>query len=81
MTTQIDKSGEYVEIRVNSFTYLFTQDQYAELAAAIFTNPPADVVWQARITSDMLSDLTDVTSMIEELDDYVAGTCMEHGVR
>jgi hypothetical protein len=72
--------GHVVKLRVGLSTYLFTPEDYAAIAAAIFNTPPADNVWQARITEDMVSELTDTESMIEELDDYVAGTAMEYGV-
>jgi len=80
--------SDYVKIEINNIVtihvgitkYLFTPDDYAAIAAAIFDTPPADVVWQARITRDMISRVTNTESMIEELDDYVAGTAMEYGV-
>ena len=83
-----DYPSDYVKIEITNIVtihvgivkYLFTPDDYAAIAAAIFDTPPADVVWQARISEDMVSELTDTESMIEELDDYVAGTAMEYGV-
>ena len=80
MNVKIEQNANAVEIRLGQSTYLLTADAYAALAAATFDNPPKDVVWQARITKDMVSELTDTESMIEELDDYVAGTAMEYGV-
>jgi len=80
MKAEIDQNANAVEIRLGQSTYLFTADAYAALAAAIFDNPPKEVVWQARITEEMISSDTNTESMIEELDDYVAGTAMEYGV-
>jgi len=80
MRVEIELGEQTAVISMGSNTYYFLIDDYAALAAAIFDNPPKDVVWQARITKDMVSELTDTESMIEELDDYVAGTAMEYGV-
>lgn len=75
-------SRRTVEIRMGSNTYLFTREDYAALADAIFTNPPADVIWQARITEDMVGDISkeNLARMVDELDDFVAGTAMEWDV-
>lgn len=75
------ETGEVVTITFSGrYKYVFTPPQYAAIAEAIFSNPPPNVVWQARITEEMISSDTNTESMIEELDDYVAGTAMEFGV-
>ncbi len=82
MGVQIDQGLSTTVITMGSNTYYFMKDDYAALADAIFTNPPADVIWQARITEDMVGDLgkENLACMVDELDDLVAGTAMEHGV-
>ena len=74
--------GHTVKLRVGLSTYLFTADDYAAIADAIFCNPPADVVWQSRITTEMVSNVSpeDVDYLIQDLDESVERYGSEYAV-
>jgi len=82
MNVEIEQKDNVVEIRVGSNTYLFTPEDYAALAAGIFDNPPVDVVWQSRITTEMVSSVLpeDVDYLIQDLDESIENYGLEYGV-
>ena len=55
------------------YRYVFTPRQYAAIAEAIFMNPPENVIWQAQMTSDMVSGMTgdQIDEMVRTLDESV----------
>ena len=65
--------GHTVKLRVGLSTYLFTPDDYAAIADAIFCNPPPNVVWQSQMTSEMVSGMSpyQIDEMTRSLDESV----------
>ena len=80
MNVEIERGeSRYVSIKVGSNTYLFERSDYNELFHAILQNPADDVVWASCVTADMVRDPEDSGNLIDELNDFVAGTVMEYG--
>jgi hypothetical protein len=67
----------YVEIKVDNSTYLMSQEQYAELFHTVLQHPPKGVLWTSCVTDEHL-DPEQATQAIEELNDFVADTCMAY---
>ena len=82
MNIEIDQNANAVEIRLGQSTYLLTQDAYEALAAGIHANPPANVVWRSRLTTDMVSHLSkeDRDYLIQDLDEAVERYSYEYKV-
>lgn len=74
--------GHTVKLRVGLSTYLFTPDDYAAIADAIFSNPPEDVVWQGRVTSELVSGMTgdQIDEMVRSLDESVELTLDDYAL-
>lgn len=79
MKITIDATTPTVEIKVGYSTYLFDRATYDELFHAILQTPASDVVWASCVTADMVRDPEDSGELIDELDDFVAGTVMHYG--
>jgi hypothetical protein len=77
VTINHEKTSLYVEIQVDTSTYLLSQEQYAELFHTALQHPPADVLWLSCVTKDMI-DPAHAEQAIDEMNDFVAGTCMEY---
>lgn len=73
----IKQQGTSVEVTVDTSTYLFNPEQYAELWHTMRTHTPSDVLWSSVVTKEMI-DPEYVGQAIDELDDYVAQTCMQY---
>jgi len=78
VTISHEKTGLYVEMRVDNSTYLLSQEQYAELFHTALQHPPKDVAWLSCVTRDMV-DESRVSELVDDLNDYVADTCMMYG--
>ena len=78
VTISHEKTSLYVEIQVDTSTYLLSQEQYAELFHTALQHPPKDVVWLSCVTRDMV-DESRVSELVDDLNDYVADTCMMYG--
>lgn len=75
VTINHEQTSLYVEIQVDTSTYLFSQEQYAELFHTALQHPPKDVVWLSCVTNDMVDEFY-ASDLADELNDYVADTCM-----
>ncbi len=75
----ITKSENYVEVQVDTSTYLLTTEQYDELWHAMRQedNYASDVLWTSVVTSEYL-DPENADEAIDELNDFVADTCMQY---
>ncbi len=75
----ITKSENYVEVQVDTITYLLTKEQYDELWHAMRQedNYASDVLWTSVVTSEYL-DPESSERAIDELNDLVADTCMQY---
>jgi hypothetical protein len=62
-----------VTIRQGLVKRLMSLSDYAELADAIFCNPPENVIWQSQMTSEMVSGMTgdQIDEMTRSLDESV----------
>ena len=62
-----------VTIRQGLVKRLMSLSDYAELADAIFSNPPESVIWQSQMTSEMVSGMTgdQIDEMTRSLDESV----------
>ena len=62
-----------VTIRQGLVKRLMSLSDYAELADAIFSNPPESVIWQSQMTSEMVSGMTgdQIDEMTRTLDESV----------
>ena len=62
-----------VTIRQGLVKRLMSLSDYAELADAIFCNPPPNVVWQSQMTSEMVSGMSpyQIDEMTRSLDESV----------
>ena len=67
----------YVEIKVDNSTYLMSQEQYAELWHTALQHPPAEVLWASYVTKEFI-DPAHAEQAVDELNDFVANTCMEY---
>jgi hypothetical protein len=76
-TVTITKTELYVEIQVDTSTYLFNHEQYDELFHTALQHPPADVLWTSCVTKEFI-DPAHAERAVDELNDFVAGTCMEY---
>jgi hypothetical protein len=76
-TATITKTKLYVEIQIDSGTYLFDHEQYAELWHTALQHPPAEVLWASYVTKEFI-DPAHVEQAVDELNDFVANTCMEY---
>ena len=79
VTIEHEKTSLYVEIQVDTSTYLLSQEQYAELFHTALQHPPKDVVWVSCVTDEYI-DPNHTEKAIDELNDFVAGTCMEYAL-
>jgi hypothetical protein len=77
VTINHEKTSLYVEIQVDTSTYLLSQEQYAELFHTVLQHPPKDVIWVSCVTYEHLHP-AHVDKAIEELNDFVADTCMAY---
>ena len=77
VTIKHEKTSLYVEIQVDTSTYLLSQEQYAELFHTVIQHPPKDVLWLSCVTNEFI-DPKHTEQAIDELDDFVANTCMEY---
>lgn len=75
VTIEHERTNLYVEMQVDTSTYLFSQEQYAELFHTVLQHPPADVVWVSCVTRDLV-DESQISELVDDLNDYVADTCM-----
>lgn len=75
----ITKSGDYVEVQIDTSTMLLTKEQYDDLWHAMRDedNYASDVLWTSAITSEYL-DPENAEQAINELNDFVADTCMQY---
>ena len=71
------RTNLYVEIQVDTSTYLLSQEQYAELFHTVLQHPPKGVLWVSCVTDEYI-DPKHVEQATQELDDFVAGTCTEY---
>jgi hypothetical protein len=78
VTIEQEKTSLYVEMRVDNSTYLLSQEQYAELFHTALQHPPKDVAWLSCVTRDMVAE-SRVSELVDDLNDYVADTCMMYG--
>jgi hypothetical protein len=76
-TVTITKTELYVEIQVDTSTYLFNQEQYDELWHTALQHPPADVLWASYVTKEFI-DPAHVEQAVDDLNDFVADTCMAY---
>lgn len=79
MSIEITRFPTHYQVVMGLSTYLFTPSDYDELFHAILQTPASDVVWVSCVTADMVRDPEDSGNLIDELDDFVAGTVMEYG--
>jgi hypothetical protein len=79
VTIEHERTNLYVEIQVDTSTYLLSQEQYAELFHTVLQHPPKDVLWLSCVTKDMI-DPSHAEQAIDEMNDYVANTCMEYAL-
>jgi hypothetical protein len=77
VTIKHEATRLYVEIQVDTSTYLLSQEQYAELWHTALQHPPADVLWASYVTKEFI-DPAHVEQAVDELNDFVANTCMEY---
>lgn len=77
VTIKHEATSLYVEIQIDTMTYLLRQDQYADLFHEALQHPPKDVLWVSCVTKDLI-DIDYVEVAVDELNDYVAGTCMQY---
>ena len=77
VTINHEKTSLYVEIQVDTSTYLFHQEQYAELFHTVLQHPPKGVLWTSCVTDEYI-DPNHTEQAIDELNDFVANTCMEY---
>jgi hypothetical protein len=75
VTIEHERTNLYVEIQVDTSTYLLSQEQYAELFHTVLQHPPKDVLWVSCVTSDIVDQFY-AEDLSDELNDYVADTCM-----
>jgi hypothetical protein len=75
----ITQSEHSVEIQVDTMTYLYDHDQYAELFHTALQHPPKDVVWTSCVTTDLIDPIY-ADDVIDELNDAVANTCMQYAL-
>lgn len=79
VTINHEKTSLYVEIQVDTSTYLLSQEQYAELFHTVLQHPPKGVLWVSCVTDEHL-DPQHADRAIGELNDYVADTCMAYAL-
>lgn len=79
MSVEIIRYPSITEIKMGMASYYFRPSDYDELFHAILQTPASDVVWVSCVTADMVGDPEDSGNLIDELDDFVAGTVMEYG--
>jgi hypothetical protein len=77
VTIKHEATRLYVEIQVDTSTYLLSQEQYAELFFEAIQHPPASVLWSSCVTKEFI-DPEHAERAVDELNDFVAGTCMEY---
>jgi hypothetical protein len=77
VTIKHERTSLYVEIQVDTSTYLMSQEQYADLFHEALQHPPADVLWVSCVTKDLI-DIDYVEVAVDELNDFVAGTCTQY---
>jgi hypothetical protein len=65
--------GNSVTIHQGMVKRIMSHGDYAELVEAIFMNPPENVIWQAQMTSDMVSGMTgdQIDEMVRSLDESI----------
>lgn len=78
VTINHEKTSLYVEIQVDTSTYLLSQEQYAELFHTVLQHPPKGVVWVSCVTDEFIDPFY-AEDVVEELNDAVADTCMQYG--
>jgi hypothetical protein len=73
----ITKTELYVEIQVDTSTYLFNHEQYDELWHTMRQdeNYASDVLWTSAVTKDVVDEFY-ASDLADDLNDYVADTCM-----
>jgi hypothetical protein len=76
-TVTITHKEHSVEIQVDTMTYLYDHDQYAELFHTALQHPPKDVVWTSCVTTDLIDPIY-ADDAVDELNDAVADTCMQY---
>jgi hypothetical protein len=77
ITINYEQTNLYVEIQVDTSTYLLSQEQYAELFHTVLQHPPKDVVWVSCVTSDYIDSFY-AEDVVDELNDLVAQTCDQY---
>ena len=79
VTINHEQTNLYVEIQVDTSTYLLSQEQYAELFHTVLQHPPKGVMWVSCVTDEHL-DPDKAGEAVTELDDFVADTCMAYAL-
>lgn len=75
VTIEHVRTSLYVEIQVDTSTYVLSQEQYAELFHTALQHPPKDVLWVSCVTNEMVDEFY-ASDLADDLNDYVADTCM-----
>ena len=79
VTIEHERTNLYVEIQVDTSTYLLSQEQYAELFHTVLQHPPKGVIWVSCVTDEHL-DPQHAVRAGGELNDYVADTCLAYAL-
>lgn len=75
VTINHEQTNLYVEIQVDTSTYLLSQEQYAELFHTVLQHPPKGVLWVSCVTDEFI-DSAHIDKAVEDLNDAVADICM-----
>lgn len=73
----VTKTHNYVELTIDTSTYLLRSEQYDELWHAMREeeNYASDVVWSSAVTKELVDEFY-ASDLADDLNDYVADTCM-----